>query len=286
MFEDKNHLKGILLFFLTSALWSTSGMLIKMINWNPISIAGVRSGIAALVLYPMVRKKRFRLKGISLLTSVSFSATVILFVTATKMTTAANAIILQYTAPIYTAIFSGVFLKEKTRKIDIFFSILAVGGIILCFIDKLSGGNILGNIMALFSGISFGWFYLFMRKQKLSSPVHSAFLGNILTFLVSIPFLFGGKLERTDYIYLLILGVVQMGIPMIFYSIGIKYVNALEAILISTVEPILNPIWVYITIGESPGKWTFVGGFIVITSILLRSTFKTNFSDVKSDIHN
>jgi len=283
--KNNEHMKGVLLFLVTSTLWSTSGMLIKMINWNPVAIAGVRSGIAALVLIPTIKIKNFKITGTGLLTSVSFSATVILFVTATKMTTAANAIILQYTAPIYTAIFSGIFLKEKPKVIDILFSILAVGGVVLCFINKLSTDNYLGNLIALFSGISFGWFYLFMRSQKDSSPVHSAFLGNILTFLISIPFLFKGNLSRTDLLFLLILGTFQMGIPMMLYSIGIQYVTALEAILISTIEPILNPIWVFFTIGEIPGKWTIVGGLIVILSIIGRSvTRKGEVNTIDTEI--
>ena len=257
-------------------------MLIKMINWNPIAIAGVRSGIAAMVLFPMVKKRNFKITGISLLTSVSLSVTVFFFVAATKMTTAANAIILQYTAPIYTVLFSGIFLKEKARKVDILFSILAVGGVVLCFMDKLSTDYILGDVIALFSGVSFGWFYLFMRKQKALSPLYSAFMGNILTFLISIPFLFKGELTHIDFLYLLILGIFQMGFPMLFYSIGIKYITAIEAILISTIEPILNPVWVYLSIGESPGKWTFLGGFIVISSILFRSVFRVGLTNVEN----
>ena len=285
MSKNISHLKGILFFFITSVLWSTSGMLIKMISWNPIAIAGVRSGIASLVLLPVIKMKDFRVSRIGLLTSVSFSATVILFVSATKMTTAANAIILQYTAPIYTAIFSGFFLKEKVKKTDIFFSILAVGGIVLCFINKLSSGNIYGDIMALFSGVSFGWFYLFMRKQKSENPINSAFLGNVLTFIISIPFLFGEKIGKIDIFYLLILGIFQMGVPMFFYSAGIKYITALEAILISTIEPILNPVWVYLAVGETPGKWTFIGGMVVIMSILLSSVFNIKSSELKTGLH-
>lgn len=263
--------RGILLFVLTSIMWSSSGVLIKLISWNPVSIAGARSIIAAVVIAPFIDFKKFEFTIFNILSGFSFTATVILFVSATKTTTAANAIILQYTAPIYTALFSWPLLRERVRPYDIIFTITATTGITLFFMDITSKGQIIGNVMALFSGLSFAWFYILMRKQRESSPINSAFIGNILTFLISLPFIILHPLkENTSFIFLLILGVFQMGIPMLFYSIGIKHVTALNAILISTLEPILNPIWVFLFVHEKPGYWSFIGGTLVIASIVLR----------------
>ncbi len=267
-------LKGITFFFLTSLFWSSSGVLIKLIIWNPIAIAGIRSGIASIFMLPFLEYKKFKINFLNILTALSFSLTVIFFVSATKLTTAANAIILQYTAPFYTAIFSGIILKERIKASDILFTLITITGIFLFFIDKYSTNQFTGNIIALFSGITFGWFYLLMRKQKDSSPINSAFLGNVTTLLFSIPFITIGTLNNKDILLLLVLGVFQMGVPMVFYSIGIKYITALDAILISTLEPILNPVWVFIVIGEKPGKWAFIGGFIVISSIIISQLLK------------
>jgi len=268
--------KGILLFLLTAIMWSTSGVLIKIIDWNPFAISGIRSGIAAvtLSLFTVGQKGIFNFSRAKIGAVLTFSITVILFVVTTKMTTAANAIIIQYTAPIYPAIFGGVFLKEKTTLLDWFFIFLVLCGIVLFFLDKLTLGGYIGNFVSFASGISFGWFYIFMRKLKNESPVHSAFLGNLLAFFICIPFIFSNYPSYRDFIFLIILGVFQMGIPMLLYSKGITFLNALDAILISTLEPILNPTWVYLFIGEKPGKWAFVGAAFVLGSLIARTGIK------------
>ena len=252
-------------------MWSSSGVLIKLISWNPVSIAGARSIVAALVIAPFIDFKKFKFTLSNVLAGFSFTVTVILFVSATKTTTAANAIILQYTAPIYTALFSWPLLKERVKPYDIIFTITATTGIILFFIDMTSKGRFIGNVMALFSGLSFAWFYILMRKQREVSPINSAFIGNILTFLISLPLIITHPLkDGISLIFLFFLGVFQMGIPMLFYSIGIKHITALNAILISTLEPILNPIWVFIFVHEKPGYWSLIGGTLVIASIVMR----------------
>lgn len=268
--------KGITFFLLTAILWSISGVLVKIINWNPFGIAGIRSGIAAMVLFLFLDKKGnlFTFNHIKIFAIFCFAITVILFVVATKLTTAANAIIIQYTAPIYPAIFGGLILKERTTPLDWISITVVLGGIVLFFLDRLSPGGYLGNVVAFLSGITFGWFYLLMRKMKDKSPIDSAFLGNIMAFIICIPFYFVNTPSLRDLVFLLILGVFQMGISMVLYSRGITYISALDAILISTLEPILNPIWVFIIVGEKPGKWALFGAVIVISSIVIRCTIK------------
>ena len=164
-------------------------LLIKMVDWNPIAIAGTRSAIAALVIFAFRRNMTFNWGFAQLGGALCYAGTVILFVAATKLTTAANAILLQYTAPIYVALFSYWLLKERITRSDIFTIFAAFGGMILFFLDDLSKGGFWGNIIAILSGIAFAGTALFLRKQKDHSPLESVFLGNVLTFLIGLPFM-------------------------------------------------------------------------------------------------
>ena len=148
---------------------------------------------------------------------------------------------------------------------------LALGGMTLFFLDKLTTTNVFGNVSAIASGISFAWLALFLRKQKEGSPLESILLGNILTFLISVPFMFDGGPDPHGWIGLGILGVVQLGISYILYSVAIRHVTALEAILVPVIEPILNPVWVLLALGEKPGTWAIIGGSIVLVTITIRN---------------
>lgn len=183
------------------------------------------------------------------------------------MTTAANAILLQYTAPVYVAILGVWLLKEKTRLFDWGAIFLTIGGMVLFFMDSLDTSGLAGNICALLSGICFALFTVFMRMQKDGSPLESVLLGNILTALIGIPFLFGDMPGTKGWIGLLLLGAVQLGVPYILYSKAVKHLTALETILIPVLEPVLNPVLVFLTIGEVPGTMAFVGGAVVLVVI-------------------
>lgn len=263
--------RAILLLVLTAIFWSLGGVLIKWIEWNPMAIAGMRSGIAALVLWAYVRRPHFTWSTAQIGGTVAYAATVTLFVLSNKLTTAANAILLQYTAPIYIALFGSRYLGEKTRGSDWSTIALVMGGMTLFFLDRLTTTNVLGNITAVASGVAFAWLALFLRKQKEGSPLESILLGNILTFLICLPFMFDGGPNMLGWVGLSILGVVQLGVSYILYSIAIRHVTALEAILVPVIEPILNPIWVLLVLGEQPGVWAIIGGAIVIATITFRN---------------
>jgi len=256
----------------TAILWSFGGILIKSVSWNPIAIAGARSAIAALLILIILRRPHLTWSLPQIGGAVAYASTVITFVAATKLTTAANAILLQYTAPVYVALLSVWLLKERIRYTDWITIFFVIGGMTLFFIDKLTKGGFLGNILAILSGISFACLVIFMRKQKLGSPLESAFLGNIATALIGLPFMFQSVPRGSGWIGLILMGLFQLGLSYILYSIAIKHVPALEAVLIPILEPILNPVWVFLILGEIPGRWAFLGGFIVIVSITLRYT--------------
>jgi drug/metabolite transporter (DMT)-like permease len=166
--------------------------------------------------------------------------TVILFVVATKLTTAANAVLLQYSSPIYVAILGAWLFNEKAKVRDWITIFIVICGMILFFFDQLSLDGIWGNLAALTAGVTFAFFTVSMRMQKDGSPMESVLLGNILTAVIGVPFVFQSMPDTNGWLSLMLLGVLQLGIPYIFYSKAIKSATALQAALIPIVEVILN----------------------------------------------
>ena len=264
--------KAIILLICTAILWSKGGFLIKLIDWHPVAIAGGRSIIAALIMWAYVKKPKFTWSNIQIMGAVAYALTVILFVIANKLTTAANSILLLYTGPIYVALFSYWFLKEKITAIDWITILVVIIGMTLFFMEKLSPDGILGNFIAILAGIAFAWLAMCLRKQKDESPLESLILGNILTGIIGLPFIIdSGIPSQQSMIALLVLGIFQLGIPYILYSKAVKHVSALDAVLIPVLEPILNPLWVFLLLGESIGMWPMIGGAIIIVAITTRS---------------
>lgn len=263
--------RSIVYLVAASLLWSTGGLLIKSVQWNPIAISGTRSLTAALIMLAVIRKPNMQFNRYKVGGAFAYVGTVLLFVMANKLTTAATAILLQYTAPIYVALLGAWFLKERTTKLDWVAIVMVFGGMFLFFIDKMTPGGMLGNIYAIISGFCFACMVLLLRKQKDGSPLESVFWGNVLTTIVGFPFMFSSMPDIRSWIALLLMGVFQLGIAYILYAMAIKHVTALEAILIPVIEPLLNPLWVFLVIGETPGPWAFVGGIIVLTAIVGRS---------------
>ena len=262
--------KAIGFLIVTAILWSSAGLLLKMISWNPIAIAGMRSAIAAIVLLAFLRRPHMTWSSAQIGGAIAYTVTVILFVSANKLTTAANAILLQYTSPIYVALFGVWFLGERVTRLDWITILVVMGGMVLFFLDDLTTGGFWGNVCAISSGVTFACFVIFMRKQKNDSPLESVFLGNILTALIGFPFMFQTVPTASGWVGLILAGVIQLGLSQVLYAAAIKHVAALEAILISVIEPILNPLWVLLVLGEAPGPWAFLGGFIVLVSVTIR----------------
>jgi drug/metabolite transporter (DMT)-like permease len=269
-------LRATILLAVAACLWSLAGLFIKLIDANPLVIAGIRSLVASAVILFVLKKTKL-VWSVSLVgAALSYAATAILFVTANKLTTSANAIFLQFTAPIYVALFGKYILNERTKLIDWITVFFVFGGMTLFFIENLSSQGFLGNFMAATTGITFAFFTMFMRKQKDGSPLESVFLGNILIALIGLPFLVHSVPNSSSWLFLIILGVVQLGIPYVLYSKAIKHITAIEAVLIPVIEPILNPIWVLLFFNERPSSWAILGGGIVIISILISSVIKVS----------
>ena len=263
--------RHVLLLLATAILWSLGGVLIKSIDLNPVAIAGARSVIAAVIMSLAMPGILRKISWHVIPGAIAYAATVFLFVVATKLTTAANAIFLQYTAPIYIAMISPWFLGERTTWHDWLLVLLALSGVGLFFLDQLSLRGLSGVIAALGSGVAFAWLTVLMRRQKDGSPEAVVLLGNLVTFLIALPWVFPiGRIEENGP-RLLLLGVVQLAIPYLLYSRAIRHVRALDASIISIIEPVLNPLWVMLATGERPGFWSIVGGSIVLGTSLTRS---------------
>jgi len=270
--EAAAHRRALLLLVVTALLWSLGGVLIKWVEWNPLAIAGARSLIGALVIALLLgRQLRFDGSFDQIGGAVAYASTVVLFVIANKLTTAANAILLQYTAPIYVALFSPWFLGERASRRDWLILLVMMSGMVLFFLDDLSLDGYLGNLVALGSGISFAWLTLFLRRQKDGFPLPSLLLGNLLAGLIGLPFMFQSMPSTSSWIGLLLLGVVQLGLPYILYALALRRVTAVEGILIPMLEPVLNPIWVFLLMGERPSPWAIVGGTVILGAVIFRA---------------
>ncbi|MEN3186352.1 MAG: DMT family transporter [Atribacterota bacterium] len=260
--------RGTVFLVMAALFWSLGGVLIKSVAWNPLAIAGARSGIAALVFLLYLRRPRFTFSKTQIGAAFSYAGTVVLFVLANKLTTAANAIILQYSAPIYVILLSGPLLHERPRKEDL----MAVGtvflGMIFFFLGKVEWGSLLGNLLAIGSGVMFALLAIFLRLERNGSPFEAVLLGNIVAALIGAPFMGQGTLEPRGIGFLVLLGVFQIGVAYLLYVEAVKTATAFEACFVPIIEPILNPIWVFLFLGEAPGRWALLGGGVILLAVV------------------
>jgi drug/metabolite transporter (DMT)-like permease len=282
--------RHVLLLIVTAILWSLGGVLIKSIEWNPLAISGGRSAIAVVVLGTFFPSLWRKISWKTLPGALAYTATVTLFVFATKLTTAANAIFLQYTAPIYIALLGPWLLRERASRFDWVLISLGLGGILLFFLDKLSISGAIGVVLALASGVSYALLAISLRRERDGSPETVVLLGNLLTLVVAAPAMFPVENLHRNFPWLLALGIVQLTIPYLTYSAAIRHVRALDAAIISFIEPILNPVWVLMVTHERASGWALFGGAIVLSTSLVRSVFaskagKSSIGPALSEVH-
>lgn len=263
--------RAIFEMLLCAALWSIAGIFIKLIPWNSIAIAGIRSLIAGAVMFVYMRYKRigFKADRRSMLGGLALCCTLTCFVAANKLTTAANSIVLQFTAPMFIVVFSVLFLKKKFSRSDIFAVVLTMLGISLFFFDQLTPGHLLGNCVAIVAGMAFAGYYMSLEGASESERMSAILMAHGLTFCVSIPFiaLEPPELGAAPVICIFILGVVQLGIPYVLLGRASGSCPPLACSLLGAVEPLLNPVWVFIFDGEAPGMWALIGGVVVVVTI-------------------
>ena len=259
-----------LLYLITAAiLWSTSGLFVKLLDLQPVSILVGRSIFAMIVFLIYLRRVPTRFSLWQLLAAAAFIATQFLFVVSTKMTTAANSIFLQYTAPIYVVLLGYWLLREKPSRTDWISMAFIFTGLTLFFLDKLSTDGFYGNILAIISGVTSAIMMVSFRAQKDGNPAESNLIAFIATTVVGFPFILKDAWTVNSVLILAFLGIVQIGFAFIFFTKGIKHIPALEANLLGTLEPILNPVWVFLFYGESMGRFAIIGGLVVLCGVVL-----------------
>jgi drug/metabolite transporter (DMT)-like permease len=265
------HRRAIWFLVLTALLWSSSGLLIKIISWQPLSILSARSMIAVVVFWVYLRHLKFRWTRLQVAGAIGYVGAQMLFIMATKLTTAANAIFLQYTSPIYIILLGYGLLGERPQRADWISLFLILAGLLLFFGDHLSLNGFYGNVLAILSGMAMATMVLCMRRQKDGVPAETILLGNMLSALIGLPFLLQEDFSLASLGIVSYLGTFQIGLSFVFYSIAIKHVPALESTLILSMEPILNPLWVFLVMGEAPGRFALIGSALVLGAVTARA---------------
>ena len=271
--DRKRKNRAMLLMVITAAMWSLGGIFIKLISWNPFLIAGVRSGISGsiMALYMAATQTRFKLNRYSLLAGMGLGCSATLFTIANKLTTAANAIVLQYTAPIFILLLSAFFFKEKMQKQDILVVCITMGGMVLFFLDQLSPGNLLGNILGILAGVTLGQMFVMVGRggDDDATRMSGILIAHMITLMIGVPVGLPQTEEvaAIEILYVIILGVFQLGIPYVLYGIASRDCPPLACSLIGMLEPLLNPVWVAIFIGEVPGPFALAGAVIIIATV-------------------
>jgi drug/metabolite transporter (DMT)-like permease len=258
-------------------LWSTGGLFIKATHLSAFELSFGRSLLGAITIAIFTRREGFGINRISAITSILYAALLILFVLATKLTTAANAIFLQYTAPVYVLVLEPLFYKEKFRGRDFVTVAACLTGMSLFFIGKLRPQDVSGNLLALLSGVCFALFFLLLRHSKARNVnrASSAIYGNLISVLICAPAFFGAArrgIAPPDLACIAYLGIVQIGFAYLLFTLAMaRGVRSLDAGIIGYVEPVLNPVWVFLFLGERPSGWAIIGGAIIITSVVVHT---------------
>ena len=270
----------LLFVFVAAFLWSTGGLFIKWNSLDGLELSCLRSFFALLTVAIVTRGAGFSLNRLTAAAALLYAVLVILFVLATKVTTAANAIFLQYTAPVYLLILEPLVYKEKFRSRDLITVLVCLGGMALFFVGQLRPQDIAGNVMALASGFFFALYFLLLRhpQARLVNRASSVVYGNLLVVLAVAPWGYAALQSMTsqDWFSVVYLGVVQLGISYVFFTVGMERgVRSLDAGIICYTEPVLNPVWVFLVLGERPSQWALLGGAIITTAVIIHMLVDT-----------
>lgn len=278
MTEPERKARGVhtspLLFVVAAALlWSTGGLFIKWTTLSGLALSFCRSFFAAITIALITRHEGFRLNTLTAIASVLYAVLLILFVLATKQTTAANAIFLQYTAPVYLLILEPLIYKERFRPRDLITVVICLGGMALFFVGQLRPQDVSGNLLALASGLCFALYFLCLRHPKARevNRAASVIYGNILAVVITAPWALAAipQMSRHDMVSVAYLGVVQLGFAYAFFTVAMaRGVRSLDAGIVCYIEPVLNPVWVFLVLGEQPSSWALLGGAIIIAAVI------------------
>ena len=268
---------AIIEMLICATLWSVAGIFMKLLPWNGFAVAGLRSLIAGLTIavYILLRGMHIIINRRTVITGIFTACVYTCFAVANKLTTAANAIVLQFTSPVFIVIFSALILKKRIRRNDALVVSFTLIGIALFFFDQLQPGYILGNFVAIAAGMFMAGMFIAVGELEREQRFSGILIGQSLTFLVGLPFIIATSPEftLTATASILILGVLQLGISYVLYVESSQYCPPLACSLLGAAEPLLNPVWVLIFDGERPGIFALIGGVIVVASITLWCIF-------------
>ena len=260
--------KGPLCMLAASVCWSFGGLCIKFIPWSAMSIIGLRALLAAIVFSVYRRSLKISFTKGNITAAICLSLTTILFVFANKLTTAAAAILLQFSAPIFIILIQLVFYGKKPKVSEAVAVSITILGMLLFFADHLEAGGTLGNILAILSGLSFAGVFVCNKRPDVV-PEQSLLLGFIINAVIGLPFVvIGVDADPLAWGAAVVLGVVQVGLAYVFFSIGIRRTTALLACLITAMEPVLNPLWVALFTNEFPGPFAISGGAVIVLTVV------------------
>lgn len=263
--------KASLEMLLCAALWSIAGIFMKLLPWSGLAVASLRSLIAGLTIaaYMLLRRIRLSLTPRTLKAGVMTGCVYLCFACANKLTTAANAIVLQFVSPVFIVVFSALFLGQRIRRADLAVVLCTLLGIALFFFDQLTPGYVLGNCVAILAGMFMAGMFMMVGEIRGEERFSAILIGQSFTFLVGLPFVFLTKPVFTGAALasILVLGVFQLGISYILYAKAAENCPPLACCLLGALEPLLNPVWVFLFDGERPGLFALIGAVIVIGSI-------------------
>jgi drug/metabolite transporter (DMT)-like permease len=271
--------RGRWLIVAAALLWSTSGLFVKSPPLRTLSledrgplVACYRALVAALCLVPFVNWRRARFRPAMLPMLASFAAMNALFVTALTMTSAAATIFLQYTATVWAFGFGALFLKERITRANLVTLSFALAGIGWIVAAGWNGNDLPGILLALGSGVAYGGVIVSLRALSQEDPAWLVVINHLVAGLVLLPWVVARGLFPSGEQWLVIgaLGALQMGLPYVLFARGLAGVTAQEAGLITLVEAILNPLWVWLAWGETPAPATMIGGSLILAGLLLR----------------
>jgi drug/metabolite transporter (DMT)-like permease len=270
--RDAEERRGVLLVAGAALLWSTAGLGIKAIDDPPLKVVFFRSSVAAVVLLLHFRPRLSRLTPGFLAGLACYTACLITFVTATKWTTAANAIFLQYSGVVWVLLLSPIVVKEPLRARDAAAIAVAFAGMALFFLGRFDPRGRAGDAIALLSGLFFAGLVLTLRRERGVGAEAVVAWGNVVTAAAVLPFVASDlTLTARSATVFLFLGVFQLAGAYALFVRGIRHVTATEASLVGMLEPIANPIWVLLFLGEKPALTSVVGGLVVLGAIAWRT---------------
>ena len=266
-----SHKKAIAITCFVALMWSLAGFNIKMIEWSPYAIAAGRSLVAVILLAPMVLRKGFqKIDRYVIGGAICYAAFNYCFITSTTLTSSAIAIMMQYTAPIYVALLSWLFLRERVGWADIISVGFVFLGMIFFFLDSNSGGSLKGNIVSIFNGITFAGISIFLRLQKDGNPALSMYLGNVISAVAGLPIMWNAGMPDTISLLFLLLAGLLVAVSYTLYAKASTGLSALQTVLIPIIDPVMNPVWVFLFLDERPGALTIVGAAVILVSVTIR----------------